>query len=168
MKSIIAILLGCHFTGFFGGPAYAEGFGIRDLATVEEEVAAVFDPEFYHWATPGTISLSCCGSAENQIISIDIDRQTDEIGQENRSDEAYIAGMEDVCLNKGMPCKIEEIDAGEGIGRLLTMAIGCCVKGANVILVRDGYRLTIRSAAEEADVARRNALKALAVLKDFL
>ena len=166
LNSIAAFLAGA--AALLGGPAFAGGFKIHDLTTVEADVAAAFAPEFYHWAIPNTMHLSCCGNQENQIISIEIDRQTDEIGKENRADEAYISEMEDTCTNKGIPCQIEDIQAGTGIGRLMTISLGGGMKGANVILVRDGDRLTIRSAANDANTARKNAETALDALKNSL
>ena len=168
MNSTFALLLSFLAAGLFGGPAYADGFKIRDLTTVEAEVASAFAPEFYHWAITEEMNLSCCDTEEDQIISIVIDRHTDEIGQQNRTDEVYIAGLDDVCTNKGIPCQSEEIDAGAGIGRLVTTVTGCCIKGANVFIVRDRYRLTIRSAADDADIARKNAETALEALRKFL
>lgn len=166
MNGITAFLAG--IAALFGGPAYADGFKIHDLTTVEVDIASAFAPEFYHWAISNTMSLSCRDNEENQIISIEIDRHTDEIGQENRTDETYIAEMEDTCTNKGIPCRIEDVHVGTGIGRLITISLGGGMKGANVFLVRDGDRLTIRSAADDADIARRNAETALGALKKSL
>lgn len=162
------ILAAMQIATLFGGPAYAEGFQLRDLTRVEAEIAAAFDPEFYHWAIPGTMNLSCCGSEENQIVLIEIDRQSDEIGQQDRSDEAYISELEDVCTKSGIPCRIEEIQTGAGIGRLMSISLGGGMKGVNIVLVQDGDRLTIRSAAPDAERARENAQTALQALKNAL
>jgi len=150
---------------FFVGPTYADGFKIHELTTVETEVAAAFDPEFYHWAIPDAMHLSCCGTDEDQIISVQIDRHTDEMGQQNRTDEAYISELEDTCTNKGIPCQIEDIDVGTAIGRLLMISLGGGMKGVNIFLVKDGDRLRIQSAANDAATARKNAETALEGLK---
>ena len=143
-----------------GGPAHAEGFRVRDLTVIEADVAAVFGSEYQHWAIPTTLNLSCC-DREEQAINLSIDRHTDEIGQEDRTDRDYISGLEKVCAGMGPACEIGEVDAGPALGRILSVCTPGTVKTTNIFVVKDGDRLTIQSAATDAAVARRNAEKAL-------
>ncbi|TKT69824.1 hypothetical protein [Aquamicrobium sp. LC103] len=151
-----------------GTAAFAEGFEIHDLTTLEKAVAAKFDKEAYHWATPTNMSISCCGMDEDEIVSVTLDRQTDEIGKANRTDEAYIAELEDVCTKQGI-CKIEEIEAGTAIARQVTLRnLGGGQSGVNIFAVKGGDRLTIQSSAKTTEIARDNAVKVLEALKGSL
>ncbi|OHV80449.1 hypothetical protein LCM4573_23950 [Rhizobium sp. LCM 4573] len=144
--------------------AFAEGFETHDLTTMEKTVAAKFDKQAYHWATPANMSISCCGADEDEIVSVTVDRQTDEIGKANRTDEAYIAELENICAN-GI-CKIEEIDAGTAIARQITLRnLGGGQSGVNIFAVKGGDRLIIQSSAKSTEAARNNAVKVLEVLE---
>ncbi|WP_019171772.1 hypothetical protein [Pseudaminobacter salicylatoxidans] len=147
-----------------GTVASAEGFETHDLKSLEKVVLEQFTDADYHWATPSDISVSCCGNDESLMLNVTLDRQMDEMGQETRTDEAYIAELEHSCELIG--CQIEEIDAGAATARLLKIPnLGGGYKGVNVILVKDGDRLTIKSAAKTMEDAWNNAQKTLKVLK---
>jgi hypothetical protein len=161
----LAIAIGIVVTT--GTVAFAEGFKTHDLTTVENVVLKQFPDADYHWATPSDISVSCCGNDESLMLNVTLDRQTDEMGQENRTDEAYIAELEKSCELVG--CQIEKIDLGPApmIARLLKIpSLGGGYKGANVFVVKDGDRLTVKSAAKTMDAARENAEKTLEALKE--
>jgi len=147
-----------------GTIAYANGFKTHDLTTVEKVVLEQFSTADYHWATPSGMSISCCRNDEDLILNVTLDRRAAEMGQEGRTDEAYIAELEHSCSIVG--CQMEKIEVGTAIGRLLKIPnLGGGYKGVNIFLVRDGDRLTIKSAAKTMDAARNNAKKALEILK---
>ncbi len=150
-----------------GTVANAEGFKTHDLTPLEKVVLEQFADADYHWATPSDMSVSCCGSDETLMLNVTLDRQNAEQGQENRTDEAYIAELEKSCELVG--CQLEKIDAGPApvIGRLLKIPnLGGGYKGVNIFVVKDGDRLTIKSAAKMMEDARENAEKTLEVLKE--
>jgi hypothetical protein len=150
-----------------GTVACAEGFKTHDLTTVENVVLDQFEEADYHWSTASDMSIVCCGHDEDLILNVSLDRQTDETGQENRTDEAYIDELEHSCTIIG--CQIEKIDVGPTpmIIRLLRIPnLGGGYKGVNVFVVKDGDRLSIKSAAKTMEKARENAEKTLEVLKE--
>lgn len=144
---------------------FADGFKVHDLTTVETIVVEQFAKADYHWATPSDISISCCGSDEDVILSVTLDRQTSDMGQEERTDDAYIIELEQSCALAG--CRFEAIDIGSAAARLLQLPnLGGGYKGANIFVVSGGDRLTIKSAAKTEDAARANAIKVLEALKE--
>jgi hypothetical protein len=80
------------------------------------------------------------------------------------TDEAYIDELEHSCSIIG--CQIEVIDVGTAIARLLKIPNLGGYKGVNIFLVKDGGRLTIKSAAKTMDEARENAEKTLEALQE--
>ncbi|MDX3926276.1 MAG: hypothetical protein QHC90_10805 [Shinella sp.] len=71
-------------------------------------------------------------------------------------------------LLAALPCEIEKIDVGSALGGITSIRMGGGLKGANIIIMKDGDRLTIRSAAEDADAARKNAETALEAVQSSL
>lgn len=144
--------------------AFADGFEAHDLTKMEAAVAETFDKGAYHWAIPANMSISCCGTEEDQLVSVTLDRHTDEMGQENRSDEAYFKDLDAACSMTG--CDIEEIAAGTASARLISIRnMGGGQSGVNIFVVKDGDRLTIQSVAKTRELARDNAVKVLDALK---
>ena len=94
---------------------------------------------------------------------IAIDRHVDEQGQENRTDEGYLAEL-DVSSEK-IGFKIEKIDVSPAIGRLIRLPNVGGLKGVNIFVVQGGDRLTIQSAAPTKETAENNARKALEIAK---
>ncbi|MGS1095870.1 hypothetical protein ACVCNR_14930 [Aquamicrobium terrae] len=145
--------------------AFADGFKAHDLTTVESIVVDRFAKADHHWATPSDMSISCCETEEDAILSVTLDRQTFDMGQEQRTDEAYIMELERSCALVG--CEIEKIDVGSATARLLQIpSLGGGYKGANIFVVSGGDRLTIKSAAKTVQAARTNAMKVLEALKE--
>ena len=159
----IAIAMG--IVTMTGTVACAEGFKTHDLTTLEKAVVEQFPDADYHWATPSDMSVSCCGNDEDMMLNVTLDRQNAEMGQENRTDEAYIAELEHSCELIG--CEIEKIDAGSATARLLKIPnLGGGYKGVNIFVVKDSDRLTIKSAAKSIEDARSNVEKTLNALKE--
>lgn len=146
---------------FAAGTARSEGFVLRDLTVIEADVAAAFGDGYEHWAIPTTLHLGCCDGEEEQVVRLTVDRHTDEIGQQDRTDRDYISGLEQICAGLGPSCEIEEIDAGAALGRRVTVCMRVPLQTTSLFVVKDGDRLTIRSSATDATMARRNADKAL-------
>jgi hypothetical protein len=95
---------------------------------------------------------------EDQIVSVTLDRETDEIGKKNRTDGAYIAELEEVCTRRRLACKIEGIDAGSRNARLISIKnLGGGQAGVNIFAVKGGDRMTIQSSAKTLKIARDNA-----------
>jgi hypothetical protein len=165
MNKVFIVTLAVGIVAMAGTLAYAEGFKTHDLTPLEKVVIQQFPEADYHWATPSDISVSCCGSDEALMLHVTLDRQTSEMGQENRTDEAYIGELERSCELVG--CQMEEIDVGTAIARLLKIPnLGGGYKGVNVFVVKDGDRLIIKSAAKSMEDARDNAEKTLKALKE--
>lgn len=146
------------------GVASAGGFENHDLTKVEAAVVAQFEDGTRSWTVPEDMTIACCGSERDQKVIVTLDRHTDEIGQENRTDKAYMKELDDTCAKHG--CGIEEIDAGSAIARLIRIPnLGGGMKGTNIFVVKDGDRLKILSAAKSDEIATENARKTLDALK---
>ncbi|GAA5233454.1 hypothetical protein FOZ76_08835 [Verticiella sediminum] len=152
-----------------GGLARAEGLGLHDLTTVAADVAQAMGAGFRVWAAPDTMNLSCCEKSREQIVMLSTDRQTDELGQSERSDSSYIAELEETCSTLSPACEIENIDIDPAIGRLISLRrLGGDMTGTRIVVVKDGERLVVQSAANDRTLARSNAETALSAVKGAL
>ncbi|PRA48179.1 hypothetical protein CQ062_22545 [Ochrobactrum sp. MYb68] len=161
-RTIIVAVIAIAFAGI-DVPARADGFKIHELTPIKQEFWSIFDVSAYHAEEPTNFRMSCCGTDDDQHLMIAIDRHVDEQGQENRTDEGYLAEL-DVSSEK-IGFKIEKIDVSPAIGRLIRLPNVGGLKGVNIFVVQGGDRLTIQSAAPTKETAENNARKALEIAK---
>lgn len=147
------------------GVAFAEGFKTYDLREIEKEVAQAFGSEFRVFIKAKTINAD---DVQGQTIKFLIDRQNADVGQRDRSDAAYFQQLEEACNQQGLPCEIDELSLGSIVGRITTIGLTGGRVSVNITYLKDGDRLTIRSAAKTKAIAQKNAEIALGVVSDRL
>jgi len=114
-----AIITAVSMIALAGGlsPVWADGFKIPDLIPIKEQFWSIFDASAHHAEEPTNFRMSCCGIDDDQYLMIAIDRHVDEEGQENRTDEAYLSGLD--ALGRKFGFEIETINVSPATGRLL-------------------------------------------------
>lgn len=90
------------------------------------------------------------------MIDIKIGRQNDGTEQRVRSGQTSISDLEKLCQAKDPSCSLTELKVSPAVGWITDWSMGPMI-GSTAIILRDGDLLTIRSIADDADTARRNA-----------
>lgn len=136
--------------------AHAEGFAVHDLSAVAEDASAALGGGFIHKAEPGRVTLFCSGCKGGPMIDIKIGRQNDGTEQRVRSGQTSMSDLERLCQAKDPSCSLTELKVSPAVGWITNWSMGPMI-GSTAIILRDGDLLTIRSVADDADTARRNA-----------
>lgn len=145
--------------------AFAEGFKTYDLREIEKEVAQAFGNDVRVSIKAKTINAD---DVQGQTIKLLIDRQNSDVGQRDRSDGAYFQQLEEACNQEGLPCEINELSVGSIVGRVTSIRLVGGRVSVNITVLKDGDRLTIRSAGKTKAIAQKNAEIALGVMRDKL
>jgi hypothetical protein len=136
--------------------AHAEGFAVHDLSTIADEASTALGAGFIHKADPERVTLFCSGCKGGPMIDIKIGRQNDGTEQRVRSGQTSISDLERLCKAKDPSCSLTELKVPPAVGWITDWSMGPMI-GSTAIILRDGDLLTIRSIADDADTARRNA-----------
>jgi hypothetical protein len=143
----------------------AEGFATKNINSLDAEVLALLGPGFISAPRPGKLAYSCPDCAGQPILGIEFGRQVDGTEGRVRSGETKIEDLEKQCQARSPECTLTALDAGPAIGWVSNYAIGSD-RGATAVLIRDGDLLTIRSVANDADMARANLDKLLPLVRE--
>jgi hypothetical protein len=138
--------------------AHAEGFAVHDLSTVADDASVALGAGFINKAEPGRVTLFCADCKGGPMIDIKIGRQNDGTEQRVRSGQTSMPDLEKLCRNKDPSCSLTELKVSPAVGWITDWSMGPMI-GSTAIILRDGDLLTIRSVADDADTARRNAEK---------
>lgn len=138
--------------------AHAEGFAVHDLSTVADDASAALGAGFTHKAEPGRVTLFCSSCKGGPMVDIKIGRQTDGTERNVRSGQTSMADLERLCQVKDPACSLTGLSVSPAVGWITKWSMGPII-GSTAIILRDGDLLTIRSVADDADTARRNAEK---------
>ena len=138
--------------------AHAEGFAVHDLSTVADDASAALGAGFTHKAEPGRVTLFCAGCKGGPMVDIKIGRQTDGTERNVRAGQTSMADLERLCRVKDPGCSLTGLSVSPAVGWITKWSMGPII-GSTAIILRDGDLLTIRSVADDADTARRNAEK---------
>lgn len=145
--------------------AFAEGFKTYDLREIEQKVAHAFGRAFKVSVKKRTISAD---DVHCQTIKLVVDRQNDNFGQKDMSEADYFRQLEEACNQEGLPCEIKELSVGSIVGRVTSIRLVGGRVSVNITFLKDGDRLTIRSAGKTKAIAQKNAQIALGVMSDKL
>ncbi|WP_146113594.1 hypothetical protein [Brucella pituitosa] len=147
------------------GVAFAEGFKPLDFHEDEKEITQAFGSDFKVSIKDSMISVD---DFQGQTIKLLIDRQNADVGQKDMSDAAYFLQLEEACNQQGLPCQINKLSVGSLVGRMTSIRLAGGRVSVNLTFLKDGDRLTIRSAAKTKDIAQKNAEIALGAVRDKL
>jgi len=147
------------------GVSFAEGFKPLDFREHEKEITQAFGSDFKVSVKDSMISVD---DFKGQTIKLLFDRQNADVGQKERSDAAYFLQLEEACNQQGLPCEIDEVSHGSIVGRMTSIRLAGGRFSVNITFLKDGDRLTIRSAATTKVIAQKNAEIALGTVRDKL
>lgn len=137
-------------------PAIAEGFAVRDLATVADEAKTALGGGYAARADAARLTLLCTACAGAPMIDVLLGRQADGTEERVRSGQTPIARLEALCRQRDPECRLTGLLVAPAVGWISTFRMGS-MSGATAIVLRDGDLLTIRSLAGDAATASRNA-----------
>ena len=113
------------FAGGFS-PVWADGFKIHDLIPIKEQFWSIFDASAHHAEEPTNFRMSCCGIDDDQHLMIAIDRHVDEEGQGNRTDEAYLSGLDALARKFGFEIETINVSPAKCRSRPKRREYFCC------------------------------------------
>ena len=147
--------------------ARADGFGVRDLATIAPEVSAALGSDFTHKSDPQRLILICPKCEGEPVIDLQMGRQTDGTEERVRSGQTPMPELEKLCQEKNPSCRLTGLDVSPAVGWISAYSMGALFASTAVIL-RGGDLLTIRSLASNADAAGSNAEKVVRAVRPKL
>ena len=147
--------------------ARAEGFAVRDLATIASEVGAALGSDFVHKSDLQRLTLLCAKCAGEPVVDLQMGRQTDGTEERVRSGQTPIARLEKLCQERNPSCRLTGLDVAPAVGWISSYSMGAQFASTAVIL-RGGDLLTIRSLASTAEAARSNADKVVRAVRPKL
>ena len=147
--------------------AQADGFGVRDLATIAPEVSAALGSSFSSRSETQRLTLTCPKCEGEPTIDLQLGRQTDGTEERVRSGQTPISRLEKLCQERNPPCRLVGLDVAPAVGWISTYSIGAMF-ASTVVILRDGDLLTIRSLASNAEAARSNAEKVVSAVRPKL
>ena len=147
--------------------AHADGFGVRDLATIAPEVSAALGSDFSHRGEAQRLTLICPKCEGEPTIDLHLGRQTDGTEERVRSGQTPITRLEKLCQDRNPSCRLSGLDVAPAVGWISTYSMGATF-ASTVVITRDGDLLTIRSLASNAEAARGNAEKVVRAVRPAL
>jgi hypothetical protein len=149
------------------GEAHADGFVVRDLATIAPEVSAALGSGFDPRSEAQRLTLICAKCEGDPTIDLQLGRQTDGTEERVRSGRTPIARLEKLCQERNPSCRLVGLDVAPAVGWISTYSMRATFASTAVIL-RGGDLLTIRLLASNPEAARSNAEKVVRAVQPRL
>lgn len=147
--------------------AHADGFGVRDLATIVPEVSAALGSSFSSRSETQRLTLTCPKCDGEPTIDLQLGRQADGTEERVRSGQTPISRLEKLCQERNPSCRLTGVDVAPAVGWISTYSMGATF-ASTVVILRGGDLLTIRSLASNAEAARGNAEKVVRAVRPRL
>jgi hypothetical protein len=143
MIKFISALSGIIIAAVVIGPAFSQGFSVRDLRTTEGEAKAALDPRYVARAQADRLILTCTQCQGAPMIDIKVGRQDDGTEGRFRSGQTTIAQLEAQCRARSSSCRLTAISLAPAVGWVSSYSMGN-MAGATAVILRDGDMLTMR------------------------